>query len=176
MQLAVIEFARHVCGIKEATSREWAQPDTRRGDFVIDLMSEQRSVSQKGGTMRLGAFPCHLQPKTRIAQVYGSLVISERHRHRFEFNNKYRPLLEKKGLQCVGLFKEKDLVEIVDLPDHPWFVGVQFHPEFQSKPLHPHPLFSGFVKAALKRRELTSSFERASAHKDRPSFGTLIRG
>lgn len=154
MQLAVIEFSRHVCGIKDATSREWATEQTRRGDFVIDLMTEQRGVSQKGGTMRLGTYPCTIAPRTLTASIYGSQLIYERHRHRFEFNNKYRALLEKKGLNCVGVNSDRDLVEIVELPDHPWFIGVQFHPEFQSKPLAPHPLFASFVKAAIKRKEL----------------------
>jgi CTP synthase len=155
MQLAAIEFARHVCGIKDATSREWHDDQKRTGNFVIDIMQEQRSVQNKGGTMRLGAYNCSLSPHSKAFQVYKSLLISERHRHRFEFNNKFRPLFEKRGMNCVGVNKERDLVEIVELVDHPWFIGVQFHPEFKSKPLEPHPLFVHFIKAALKRKEVT---------------------
>ncbi len=149
MQLAAIEFARNVCGIQDATSREFHTETKRNGNFVIDSMVEQRGVVNKGGTMRLGSFPCALQKGSRAAQVYKSPHIFERHRHRFEFNNKYKALLDKKGMVAVGICKERDLVEIVELVDHPWFVGVQFHPEFKSKPLAPHPLFTHFVKAAL---------------------------
>lgn len=153
MQLAAIEFARNVCGIKDATSREWHDDSKRGGNFVIDLMSEQRGLKDKGGTMRLGSYTCHLSPHSKAFQVYKTGVINERHRHRFEFNNKYRALFEKKGMNAVGIYKERDLVEIVELVDHPWFIGVQFHPEFQSKPLEPHPLFVQFIKAALKNKE-----------------------
>ncbi len=155
MQLAAIEFARNVCGIKDATSREWHDDTKRNGNFVIDIMSDQRNVLAKGGTMRLGAYNCALSPHSKAFQVYKSPMISERHRHRFEFNNKFKALFEKKGMNAVGICKERDLVEIVELVDHPWFIGVQFHPEFKSKPLEPHPLFSHFVKAALKRKEVT---------------------
>lgn len=154
MQLAALEFARNVCGLKDATSREWHDDDKRRGSFVIDIMNEQRGVQNKGGTMRLGAYSCELSPHSKAFQVYKSSLIFERHRHRFEFNNKYRPLFEKKGMNCVGVCKERDLVEIVELVDHPWFIGVQFHPEFKSKPLAPHPLFTHFVKASLKQKEM----------------------
>ena len=153
MQLAAIEFARNVCGIKDATSREWHE-ETKRGNFVIDIMNEQRGIQNKGGTMRLGAYACTLSPHSKAAQVYKQLNISERHRHRFEFNNKYRALFEKRGLNCVGVNKERDLVEIIELVDHPWFFGVQFHPEFKSRPLSPHPLFVHFVKASLKQKEM----------------------
>jgi CTP synthase len=155
MQLACIEFAMNVCGIKDATSREWAHGETKPGQYVIDIMEEQRSVQKKGGTMRLGSFPCSLTPKSRVFQIYKESAIYERHRHRFEFNNKYRALFEKRGMSAVGINKERDLVEIVELVDHPWFIGVQFHPEFQSKPLSPHPLFVHFVKASLKQKEAT---------------------
>lgn len=157
MQLAAIEFARNVCGIKDATSREWHDDSKRGGNFVIDLMSEQRGLKDKGGTMRLGSYTCHLSPHSKAFQVYKTGVINERHRHRFEFNNKYRALFEKKGMNAVGIYKERDLVEIVELVDHPWFIGVQFHPEFQSKPLEPHPLFVQFIKAALKNKEQSLS-------------------
>lgn len=153
MQLAAIEFARNVCGIKDATSREFHAESKRNGNFVIDSMVEQRGVVNKGGTMRLGAFPCALQKDSRAFQVYRAPNISERHRHRFEFNNKYKALFEKRGMNAVGICKERDLVEIVELVDHPWFIGVQFHPEFKSKPLAPHPLFVHFVKAALKHEK-----------------------
>jgi CTP synthase len=153
MQLAAIEFARNVCGIKDATSREWHDERKRGGNFVIDLMNEQRGVQNKGGTMRLGAYSCTLSQHSKVAKVYENIHISERHRHRFEFNNKFRALFEKRGMNCVGLNKERDLVEIVELVDHPWFIGVQFHPEFKSKPLDPHPLFTHFVKASLKHKE-----------------------
>ncbi len=149
MQLAAIEFARNVCGIKDATSREFHAESKRSGNFVIDSMLEQRGMVNKGGTMRLGSFACALQKNSRVANVYQATAIQERHRHRFEFNNKYKALFEKKGMNAVGICKERDLVEIVELVDHPWFIGVQFHPEFKSKPLAPHPLFKHFVKASL---------------------------
>ncbi len=154
MQLACIEFAQNVCGIKDATSREW-HDENKRGNFVIDIMNEQRGLQKKGGTMRLGAYSCTLVPNSKASLAYKTAVISERPRHRFEFNNKYRPLFEKKGMNCTGINKERDLVEIVELADHPWFVGVQFHPEFKSRPLDPHPLFVNFVKASLKNKDLT---------------------
>jgi CTP synthase len=154
MQLAAIEFARNVCGIRDATSREWHADANKRGNFVIDIMNEQRGVQNKGGTMRLGAYSCQLSPHSKVHQVYKQNMIFERHRHRFEFNNKYRALFEKKGMNAVGICKERDLVEIVELVDHPWFIGVQFHPEFKSKPLAPHPLFTQFVKASLKQKEI----------------------
>lgn len=157
MQLAAIEFAKNVCGIKDATSREWHKEDERKGNFVIDIMNEQRGIQNKGGTMRLGAFACSLSPHSKAFQVYKSNLIHERHRHRFEFNNKYKALFEKKGMNCVGINKDRDLVEIVELVDHPWFIGVQFHPEFKSKPLDPHPLFTNFVKASLKQKEQQDS-------------------
>ncbi len=157
MQLAAIEFAKNVCGIQNATSREWHDDRKRDGNFVIDIMDDQRSVTNKGGTMRLGAYNCTLSPHSKAFQIYRESTISERHRHRFEFNNKFRALFEKKGMNCVGICKERDLVEIVELVDHPWFIGVQFHPEFKSKPLAPHPLFSQFVKASLKRKEVSET-------------------
>jgi len=152
MQLAAIEFARNVCGIKDATSREFHAENKRNGNFVIDSMVEQRGVINKGGTMRLGGFPCAITSGTRTSQVYKAANISERHRHRFEFNNKYKALFDKNGMVAAGICKERDLVEILELPDHPWFIGVQFHPEFKSKPLAPHPLFVHFVKASLKNK------------------------
>jgi CTP synthase len=173
MQLAAIEFARNVCGIKDATSREWHEETNRRGNFVIDIMNEQRGIQNKGGTMRLGAYSCALSPHSKAAQVYKQATISERHRHRFEFNNKYRALFEKRGMNCVGVNKERDLVEIVELVDHPWFIGVQFHPEFKSRPLNPHPLFVHFVKASLKQKEL---FEGRSSSKVSLKMGMKTSG
>lgn len=166
MQLASIEFARNVCGIKDATSREFDKfnKDLNSKNFVIDIMEDQKG-KQKGGTMRLGAYNCKLQKNTLALQVYGKPKISERHRHRYEFNNQYRQLFEKKGMTLSGICEERDLVEIIELKDHPWFLGVQFHPEFKSKPLQPHPLFKSFVSAALdhsknkesKNNEVTKS-------------------
>ncbi len=150
MQLAAIEFARNVCGIADATSREFVGDVKRGGNIVIDSMVEQRGMVAKGGTMRLGAFYCKLSPKSLAHKVYKNNIISERHRHRFEFNNKYKDLFEKNGLKAVGVNEERNLVEILENTNHPWFIGVQFHPEFKSKPLNPHPLFAEFVKAASK--------------------------
>jgi CTP synthase len=149
MQLAALEFARHVCGLKDAESREFKRVSK---NYVIDLMKEQESVSQKGGTMRLGAYPCALKPKTLARNIYGKNDISERHRHRYEFNNDYRPIFEKNGMVFSGEFLEKKLVEIMELPGHPWFLGCQFHPEFKSRPLEPHPLFSDFIRASLEKQ------------------------
>lgn len=154
LQMAAIEFARNVCGIKDATSREFSNAKKSR-NLVIDLMDEQKQVKDMGGTMRLGSYPCRLKKGSRVAEAYGELLIHERHRHRYEFNNKFRGLLEKKGLTLSGICEEKDLIEIIEISDHPWFVGVQYHPEFKSKPLEPHPLFRKFVAAALDYRAKT---------------------
>jgi CTP synthase len=151
MQLAAIEFARNVCGIADATSREFVGEVKRGGNIVIDSMVEQRGLVAKGGTMRLGAFACKLSPKSLALKVYKKSLISERHRHRFEFNNKYKDLFEKHGLKATGVNEERNLVEIVENINHPWFIGVQFHPEFKSKPLSPHPLFAEFIKASGKK-------------------------
>ena len=153
MQLAAIEFARNVLKISGATSREFVgQSQTSQGrhyDFIVDSMVEQRNLVHKGGTMRLGAFPCTLREKSKVNKCYSSKKISERHRHRFEFNNNYRSLFEKAGLRPVGICEDRNLVEVLELDSHPWFIGVQYHPEFKSKPLSPHPLFVHFVKAAI---------------------------
>jgi CTP synthase len=149
MQMAVIEFGRHVCGLTDANSSE-VDPDTPHP--VIALMNQQRGVVQKGGTMRLGAYPCVVQDGSLAARLYSKKRISERHRHRYEFNNSYRELFTTKGMIFSGLSPDGELVEIVELRDHPWFVGVQFHPEFKSRPFDCHPLFKGFVRAALQRR------------------------
>ena len=152
MQMAAVEFARNVCGIKDATSREFLGPKQGMRNLVIDYMEEQRNLKELGGTMRLGAFPCDLLKGSKAEAIYGTSKISERHRHRYEFNNKFRPIFEKHGLTLSGICKERDLVEILEIKEHPWFIGVQFHPEFKSKPLDPHPLFKSFVKAALTAR------------------------
>jgi CTP synthase len=150
LQCAVIEFARHVAGLEEAHTLEHT-PHTPHP--VIHLMESQEDVRDKGGTMRLGAYECHLEEGTLAHRLYGEPVVSERHRHRFEFNNEYRDRLREAGLVPSGVHSELDLVEIVEVPTHPFFVGVQFHPEFKSSPLRPHPIFRGFVAAALARAE-----------------------
>lgn len=149
MQMAVIEFARHVLGKAGANSAEFSETT---GYPVIALMPDQINVTEKGGTMRLGKYPCVLLEGTRSRALYGAPEISERHRHRFEFNNDCREAMEAKGLRLAGLSPSGNLVEIVELPEHPWFVGVQFHPEFKSRPDRPHPLFYGFVKAAVEKQ------------------------
>ncbi len=148
MQLAVIEFARHLCGLPGASSEEF-RPDAE--DLVIHLMPEQLKVRQKGASMRLGAYPCKLAPGSLAADVYGTTEISERHRHRFEVNNLYREALEQNGLRLSGVSPDERLVEIVELPSHPYFLGCQFHPEFKSKPHAAHPLFVRFVRAGAQR-------------------------
>lgn len=153
MQLASIEFARHVCGLKGATSFEFADGTSPEKDFVIDIMDEQRGLKNKGATMRLGSYPCNLAKNTLARKIYGESDIFERHRHRFEFNNKYREMFQENGMTLSGICEERQLVEIVELKDHPFFIGVQFHPEFKSKPLAPHPLFKSFVQASLINKE-----------------------
>ena len=150
MQCMVIEFARNVLGLKEANSTEM-QPHTP--DNVIDLMEEQKSISNMGGTMRLGAYDCELQPGSRAAKAYGATRVSERHRHRFEFNNDYRDRFEAAGMKCVGENPATHLVEVVELPDHRWFIGTQYHPEYSSTVLSPSPLFMDFIKAAIAYKE-----------------------
>jgi CTP synthase len=145
MQMAVVEFARHVCHLEGANSVE-AEPQTKHP--VIHLMPGQRGIQDKGATMRLGAYPCQLAEGSLTARIYGSAVISERHRHRFEVNNEYRPELERAGLRLSGLSPDQLLVEMVELTNHPYFIGCQFHPEFKSKPHLPHPLFTSFIRAA----------------------------
>ncbi|AZZ37681.1 CTP synthetase [Bdellovibrio sp. qaytius] len=153
MQLAAIEFARNVCGLHDATSREFIGEGTRGGNVIIDSMVEQRGLTDMGGTMRLGSFSCKLFPKSLAARVYKKNMIQERHRHRFEFNNKYLDLFYKNGLRATGLNPERNLVEIIENANHPWFIGVQYHPEFKSKPLEPHPLFAAFVKASSGKKK-----------------------
>lgn len=152
MQLAAIEFARNVCGLKNATSQEFTENVSGQRNFVIHMMEDQKDVNNKGGTMRLGSFNCALEKGSMVKRIYKKSTIQERHRHRYEFNNKFRALFEKNGMSLSGICKERDLVEIIEIPDHLFFVGVQFHPEFKSKPLDPHPLFTQFIKSSLKYR------------------------
>jgi CTP synthase len=149
MQCATIEYARNVCGMADASSTEFA---ANTAYPVIDMMIEQKKVTEKGGTMRLGAYPCQITEGTEAHRLYGQVTIQERHRHRYEFNNKYREKMQKSGMIFSGLCPGRDLVEIIELKDHPWFVACQFHPEFQSTPLRAHPLFRGFVEAAVRQR------------------------
>ncbi len=146
MQMAVIEYSRNVLDIKEAISLE---QDPEAKSPVINLMEEQKNVTDKGGTMRLGAWACKLEKNSHVFKAYGSEIISERHRHRYEYNNQYKTQLEEAGLLTTGTNPDTGLVEIVEVKDHPWFVGVQYHPEYKSTVLEPHPLFVAFVKAAL---------------------------
>ena len=156
MQMIVVEYARNVCGLKEAHSQEVCR-ETRHP--VIHLMQEQSGVDKRDGTMRLGAYDCDLLPDTIAAGAYGTTRISERHRHRYEFNNEYRQTLENAGLKVAGTCAGRDLVEIVELPGHPWFLGEQFHGELKSRPTRPHPLFVSFVGAVIegKRRKLNKT-------------------
>jgi len=146
LQVAVIEFARNVCGLKRAHTTEF---DENTPDPVIHLMPDQEQVDEMGGTMRLGAWPCRVIAGTLAHRLYGADHISERHRHRYEVNNDYRQRFQQAGLVISGVNPERDLVEMIELPEHPFFIGVQFHPEFKSRPLHPQPIFKGFVAAAL---------------------------
>jgi len=154
MQMAVIEFSRNVCGIKSANTSEI---DNGIKDPVIHLMESQKNVNGLGGTMRLGAYPCKLKKGSLAYKAYDMNKISERHRHRFEFNNDYREKLESKGMVLCGVSPDNNLVEIVELEDHPWFLGCQFHPEFKSTPLNPHPLFREFVKSSLNHKNSASN-------------------
>lgn len=151
LQCAVIEFARNICGLTQANSAEFVHGNA---DLVVDLMFEQKKVTDKGGTMRLGAYPCKIESDSLAHKAYGKLEISERHRHRYEVNNQYLDFLKSKGLVVSGVWPDGNLVEIVELRDHPWFLGTQFHPEFKSKPRTPHPLFRDFIAAAIKHKTL----------------------
>jgi len=151
MQCAVIEFSRNVLGLKDANSSEFNHSTKNP---VIDIMPEQETIKNKGGTMRLGRYPCKIKKGSLAYKAYKKEVIFERHRHRYELNNYYRELIEKAGLEATGIYQEKNLVEIVEISDHPWFVAVQFHPEFKSRPGKPHPLFRDFISAAIKYSSL----------------------
>ena len=150
MQIAVIEFARNVLGLENAHSTEF---DPATPHPIIHIMEEQKDISDKGATMRLGAYDCHLIPGTKTAGIYSEEHIRERHRHRYEFNNTYRKQLEEAGFRVAGINPDRNLVEIIEHTTHPWFIGVQFHPEFQSKPRKAHPLFASFIEAAIQRHE-----------------------
>jgi CTP synthase len=153
MQMAVVEYARNVCGLEGANSAEF---DPKAKHLLVDIMPDQKNIQDKGATMRLGAYPCTLKPESLAARIYGTSQISERHRHRYEVSNRYRDELERGGLVLSGLSPDGRLVEMIELPSHPHFIGCQFHPEFKSKPHRPHPLFTSFVRAAIEyhaRRE-----------------------
>ena len=154
MQTAIIEFARNVCGLDDSHSSEFA-PEC--DNPVISLMESQQHVTDMGGTMRLGAYPCRLQRGSRAAEIYGQPEVSERHRHRYEVSNTYRDLFVEHGMKLSGLSPDGQLVEIVELANHPWFIGCQFHPELQSRPTRPHPLFAGFVAAAVSAKRRASA-------------------
>ncbi|MGQ0570795.1 MAG: CTP synthase [Armatimonadota bacterium] len=154
MQWAVVEFARHVCGLTGANTTE-VDPTTPHP--VISLLVEQRGVAEKGGTMRLGRYPCRVAPGSRAMEAYGASEVGERHRHRYEVNNAYRAVLESHGMRVTGVYLEQDLVEMIELPDHPWFVGTQFHGEYRSRPNRAHPLYRAFIRAALERTAVSMS-------------------
>ena len=147
MQIAVIEFARNILKMCDADSTEM---NSETKFPVIDLMEEQKEITDKGGTMRLGAYACHLKKDSKSYIAYGKSKITERHRHRYEFNDAYLKKFEDAGLKAVGINPETKLVEVIEIPDHPWFVGVQFHPEYSSTVLQPHPLFVAFIKSVLE--------------------------
>lgn len=151
MQMAVIEYARNVLGIQDATSRE---VETNAANAVIDLMADQKTTTIKGGTMRLGAYKCELEKGTLAYSIYGNTIISERHRHRYELNNEYAEALIQAGMNISGRNPETGLAEIVEVPSHPFFIGVQFHPEYKSTPENPQPIFVAFIKAAMAHNDL----------------------
>jgi CTP synthase len=160
LQTAIIEFAREVCNLREAHSAEW---DRETDAPVICLMDSQRQVTDLGGTMRLGAFTARLQEGSRAAEIYGTLEISERHRHRYEVNNSYRDPLNEAGMTVSATSPDGNLVEMIELPDHPWFLATQFHPELKSRPAHPHPLFASFIAATMVRRDEAGDAREARA-------------
>jgi CTP synthase len=158
MQTAIIEFARNVIGLDDSHSSEFA-PEC--GNPVIALMESQQHVTDMGGTMRLGAYPCRLGAGTRAAEIYGSAQVSERHRHRYEVSNSYRDAFVEHGMTLSGLSPDGSLVEIIELQTHPWFIGCQFHPELQSRPTRPHPLFASFIGAAFEAKNKRAERKRA---------------
>ncbi len=166
MQLAAVEFARHVCHIANAGSSEF-EAKLKEEDRVIDYMPGQSSVDNKGASMRLGSYLCLLQPDSLAKQIYGCDRIFERHRHRFEFNNKFKDLFEKNGMRCSGVNPDSELVEIMEISEHPWFMAVQFHPEFQSRPLQSHPLFANFIAATLQDRSETVKKKYSQLHNNK---------
>ena len=149
MQIAVIEFARHVCGLADANSGEFSKTSAHK---IIDFLPDQSETIDKGATLRLGAYPCHILPGTRMHECYGCDEIRERHRHRYEFNNDYREMLTDAGMTLCGQSPDGHIVEAVELSDHRFFVGVQFHPEFKSRPNRAHPLFKALVESSLKNK------------------------
>ncbi len=161
LQCAVIEFARNQLGLEDANTTE-IERNCRHP--VVCLLNEQYDITHLGGTMRLGSYPCVLKEGSRSQKAYGSVLVHERHRHRYEFNNHYRPQFEEHGMDFVGLSPDGELVEVIELADHPWYVAVQCHPEFKSKPTQAHPLFRGFVQASLQRREQKKSGEETRSH------------
>jgi len=165
MQLMVVEFARHVLGDEEANSTEFNRNTPHP---VIDLMPDQRGILDKGGTMRLGLYPCQLQPGTIAHRAYGVDEVEERHRHRFEFNNAYREVLARAGMVFSGLSPDGRLVEITELRDHPFMLGTQFHPEFLSRPNRPHPLFVAFLRAAMEQAQKQQAKEPEPEVKAQP--------
>jgi CTP synthase len=150
LQCVIIDFARHVCGIKDANSTEF---DSKSSNPVIDLMESQKAIKVKGGTMRLGSYDCDIAPKSKASKIYKKKTISERHRHRWEVNNRFVKKMESNGLVFSGMNKDLGVVEIIELADHPWFIGCQFHPELKSRVDKAHPLFREFVKASLKEKK-----------------------
>jgi CTP synthase len=162
MQVAIIEFARNMCAIPDANSSEF---EAECGNPVISLLPSQRNVEDLGGTMRLGAYACKLRAGSRVAQIYGATETSERHRHRYEVDNGYRDLFAEHGLRLTGLSPDGSLVEMIELPDHPWYVCCQFHPELKSRPTRPHPLFAGFIRAAKEQKTRRGAPAEARAQK-----------
>ena len=164
MQVAMVEFARNVLGLKKAISSE-VNPDTT--EPIIDLMEDQKNITAKGGTMRLGAYPCVLKEGSKVAEIYGKTEIKERHRHRFEFNNLYLKRFEEAGMMAAGVNPQSELVEIMELKDHPWFIGTQFHPELKSTVANPHPVFVSFVKAAMEHAACKKAAKEDETKKDK---------
>ena len=160
MQMAVIEFARNVLGLEDADSTEM---NSQTNNPVIDLMEEQKTITDKGGTMRLGAWACDLKDGSKVSDIYKEETIKERHRHRYEFNGQYKEQIEKAGMLATGLNPDTGLVEIIEIPDHPWFIGVQYHPEYKSTVSQPHPLFVAFVKAALNHKKKNKGVSMAQS-------------
>ncbi|MEO1369941.1 MAG: gamma-glutamyl-gamma-aminobutyrate hydrolase family protein, partial [Acidobacteriota bacterium] len=167
MQMMVVEYARHVCGIEHAASTEFVEETP---DPVIYKLRDLLGVENLGGTMRLGAYPCHLESGSRAQAIYGVDEISERHRHRYEVNQKYLSTLREHGLRVAGLSPDGKFVEMVELTDHPWFIGCQFHPEYKSRPIEPHPLFVSFIQAALDEQERKKRPERRRERAETPKI------
>ena len=153
MQVCVLEFARNVCSLKGANSREFAPSPRKKSSYVIDFLPSQRDIKAKGGTMRLGSYPCHVVKGTLAHKIYKKPLIKERHRHRYEVNSDFQKKLASHGMVFSGFYKKENVAEMVEIPSHPWFLGVQFHPEFESRPLDPHPIFVSFVKSCIQNKK-----------------------